>query len=59
MAAAATFGAYRLLAANSKADAATRPVVIANRDIPEGMAIDRIALATAQWPVQVVPVGAC
>jgi pilus assembly protein CpaB len=58
VAAAATFGAYRLLAANSKADAATRPVVIASRDIPEGMAIDRIALATAQWPVQVVPVGA-
>jgi pilus assembly protein CpaB len=58
VAAAATFGAYRLLAANSKADVATRPVVVANRDIPEGSAIDRIALSTAQWPMQAVPVGA-
>jgi pilus assembly protein CpaB len=33
-------------------------VVVANRDIPEGVAIDRIALSTAQWPVQAVPVGA-
>jgi pilus assembly protein CpaB len=58
VAAAATFGAYRLLAANSRAEVATRPVVVANRDIPEGVAIDRIALSTAQWPVQAVPVGA-
>jgi pilus assembly protein CpaB len=58
VAAAATFGAYRLLAANSRADVATRTVVIANRDIPEGMAIDRIALASIQLPVAAVPVGA-
>lgn len=58
VAAAATFGAYRLLAANSGAEVTTRPVVVANRDIPEGSAIDRIALATANWPVQTVPVGA-
>ena len=58
VAAAATFGAYRLLAANSKAELTTRPVVIANRDIPEGIAIDRIALSVSQWPVQTVPVGA-
>jgi pilus assembly protein CpaB len=58
VAAAATFGAYRLLAANSRAEVATRPVVVANRDIPQGVTIDRIALATAQWPMQAVPVGA-
>lgn len=58
VAAAATFGAYRLLAANSRAEVATRPVVVANRDIPQGVAIDRIALSTAQWPMQAVPVGA-
>jgi pilus assembly protein CpaB len=58
VAAAATFGAYRLLAANSRAEVTTRPVVVANRDIQEGMAIDRIALQVAQWPVQTVPVGA-
>ncbi len=58
VAAAATFGAYRLLAANSRAEVATRAVVVANRDIPEGMVIDRIALATIQLPVAAVPVGA-
>ena len=46
VAAAATFGAYRLLAANSRAEVTTRPVVVASRDIQEGMAIDRIALAS-------------
>ena len=58
VAAAATFGAYRLLAANSRGEVTTRPVVVASRDIQEGMAIDRIALQVAQWPVQTVPVGA-
>ena len=59
VAAAATFGAYRLLAANSKAgEVVTQPVVVASQDIPEGTAIDRIALKTIQLPVQMVPVGA-
>ena len=58
VAAAATFGAYRLLAANSRSEVTTRPVVVAKQDIPEGIAIDRIALTTAEWPVQTVPVGA-
>jgi pilus assembly protein CpaB len=59
VAAAATFGAYRLLAANSASSKITTvPVVIAARDIPEGAAIDRIDLSVAQWPVQTVPVGA-
>ena len=59
VAAAATFGAYKLLAANSKSGAvAMRPVVVASRDIPEGSTIDRIALTTVQWPVQTAPMGA-
>src|SRR5687767_3172048 len=59
VAAAATFGAYKLLAANSKGGAvAMRPVVVASRDIPEGSVIDRIALTTVQWPVQTAPMGA-
>jgi pilus assembly protein CpaB len=55
----ATFGAYRLLEANSaKAVVVTHPVVVATRDIPEGAAIDRMALSIAQWPEGTVPVGA-
>ncbi|MEO8577924.1 MAG: Flp pilus assembly protein CpaB, partial [Gemmatimonadales bacterium] len=47
------------LAANSKGGGvAMRPVVVAGRDIPEGMPIDRIALTTVQWPVQTAPMGA-
>lgn len=59
VAAAATFGAYKLLAANNRAgQVAMRPVVVASRDIPEGSTIDRIALTTVQWPVATAPVGA-
>ncbi|MGK2962499.1 MAG: Flp pilus assembly protein CpaB [Gemmatimonadaceae bacterium] len=59
VAAAATFGAYRLLAANSRAgQVVTQPVVVASQDIPEGSVIDRIALKTVQLPVQMIPVGA-
>lgn len=59
VAAAATFGAYKLLAANSRGGAvAMRPVIVASRDIPEGSTIDRIALSTVQWPVQTAPMGA-
>jgi pilus assembly protein CpaB len=59
VAAAATFGAYKLLAANSRSGAVvTQPVVVAAADIPEGSTIDRIALKTVQLPVQVVPLGA-
>jgi pilus assembly protein CpaB len=59
VAAAATFGAYKLLAANSRAgQVKTLPVVVASQDIPEGITIDRIAVKTIQLPVQMVPVGA-
>ena len=34
------------------------PVVVAAKDIPEGVAIDRLAVAVAQWPVGTQPAGA-
>src|SRR5256885_193779 len=36
----------------------TVPVVIAARDIPEGMIIDRVGLVVAQWPAGTQPAGA-
>ena len=58
VAAAATFGAYKLLAANSRAgQVVTQPVVVAGQDIAEGSMIDRIALKTVSLPVQMVPAG--
>ncbi|MEO7367891.1 MAG: Flp pilus assembly protein CpaB [Gemmatimonadaceae bacterium] len=59
VAAAATYGAYKLLAANSSGGKTSmQTVVVAGRDIPEGSTIDRIALTTKQYPVAAVPVGA-
>lgn len=55
----ATFGAYRILAANNtSAKIVTQPVIVATQDIPEGAAIDRMALELAEWPAAAVPVGA-
>ena len=54
-----TFGVYRVLEktkANSRI--ATGPVVIAQKDMAEGAAIDRMAVVVAQWPVQTIPPGA-
>ena len=36
----------------------TAPVVIAQRDMPEGALIDRMSIAVAQWPVGTIPAGA-
>lgn len=36
----------------------TVPVVVAAKDIPEGMPVDRAAVVVAQWPVGTQPVGA-
>lgn len=59
IAGAATFGAYRLLEARSNAGkVASRSVVLAARDIPEGTLIDRVALTSAVWPVNMIPAGA-
>lgn len=58
IAAVATFGVYKLLAANSSGKMTTRTVVVASRDLPEGAAIDRIALTTKDYPLSAVPAGA-
>jgi len=59
IAAAATFGAYRLLAANSaNSKVVTAPVILAARDIPEGGAIDRVMVSTEMWPRPTIPQGA-
>ena len=54
-----TFGVYRVLE-KTKADAhvATGPVVIAQNDMSEGAAVDRMAVAVAQWPIHTIPAGA-
>jgi pilus assembly protein CpaB len=59
IAALATFGVYRVLE-NTKASSriATRPLVVAAKNIPEGTAIDRTALSVREWPVATVPAGA-
>jgi pilus assembly protein CpaB len=54
-----TFGVYRVLE-RTKANArvATGPVVIAQKDMAEGAAIDRMSVVVAQWPVGTIPAGA-
>jgi len=37
---------------------ATVPVVVANKDMPEGAIVDRVALIVAQWPAGTQPAGA-
>jgi len=55
----ATFGAYRYLQANNApVQVASKQVVIAKIDIPEGAAIDRNSLVLTSWPAQTVPTGA-
>jgi pilus assembly protein CpaB len=54
-----TFGVYRVLeVTKANARVATAPVVIAQKDMPEGAPIDRMAVVVAQWPVGTIPAGA-
>jgi len=54
-----TFGVYRVLErTKTNARVVTGPVVIAQKDMAEGAAIDRMAVAVVQWPVATIPVGA-
>ncbi len=54
-----TFGVYRVLEKTKEnARIVTGPVVIAQKDMAEGAAIDRMAVAVVQWPVATIPVGA-
>ena len=55
----ATFGVYRILeATKASSKIATIPVVVAARDMPEGVTIDRVGLVVAQWPAGTQPAGA-
>ena len=54
-----TFSVYRVLEkTKTTARVVTGPVVVAQKDMAEGAAIDRMAVAVAQWPVHTIPVGA-
>ena len=59
IAALATFGVYRVLE-NTKASSriATRPLVVAAKNLSEGAAIDRTSLSVREWPVATIPAGA-
>jgi pilus assembly protein CpaB len=59
IAALATFGVYRVLE-NTKASSrvATRALVVAAKNLPEGTSIDRSSLSVREWPVATVPAGA-
>jgi pilus assembly protein CpaB len=55
----ATYGVYRIIESTKAGNRiATGTVVVASRDIPEGEIIDRIAISTAEWPLQAIPAGA-
>lgn len=59
VAAAATYGVYQYVeAARASNQIATLPVIVAARDIQEGVTVDRLALTVANWPVPTVPAGA-
>ena len=59
IAALATFGVYRVIE-NTKASSriATRPLVVAAKNLAEGSAIDRTSLSVREWPVATIPAGA-
>jgi pilus assembly protein CpaB len=55
----ATFGVYRILeATKASSRIATVSVVVAAKDMPEGVIVDRVALVVAQWPAGTQPAGA-
>ncbi len=57
-AAVATFGVYRVLeTTKASSRIATRPLVVAAKDLPEGTAIDRTAISVREWPVATIPAG--
>ena len=54
-----TYAVFKVLeSTKASSRVATAPVVVASRDIPDAVLIDRLALSVAQWPVSTVPVGA-
>jgi pilus assembly protein CpaB len=58
IAGAATFGVYRVITAmQTKSRVATRAVVVAAADIPEGASLTPSVLTVAQWPEVTAPAG--
>lgn len=56
IAAIATYGVFRVLqAAKTSGRIATRPVVVAAKDIPAGAALDAQSLTVKQWPAVTIP----
>jgi pilus assembly protein CpaB len=56
IAAMATYGVFRVLqAAKTNAQVATRPVLVAAKDIPAGAVLEKQALEVKQWPASTVP----
>jgi pilus assembly protein CpaB len=59
IAAIATFGVYRVLeTTKASSRIATRPLVVATRNLAEGASIDRSSISVREWPVATVPAGA-
>jgi pilus assembly protein CpaB len=59
IAAMATFGVYRVLeTTKASSRIATRPLVVATRNLAEGSSLDRTAISVREWPVATVPAGA-
>ncbi len=54
----ASYAVFRTIeAGKANSRIATTGVVVAARDITEGLVVDRLALTVAQWPVPTVPPG--
>lgn len=56
---ASTFGVYHVLeVTKANATIPTGPVLIAQQDIPEGAAVDRMSVVVVEWPRNTIPAGA-
>jgi pilus assembly protein CpaB len=54
-----TYGVYRVLRETEEnARVLTGPVVVAQKELAEGTAIDQMGVVVAQWPVYTIPAGA-
>jgi pilus assembly protein CpaB len=59
VAALATYGTYKMISTmRAQSRVPMRSVVVAAKDVPEGMTFDRLAVRTQSWPAQAVPPGA-
>lgn len=59
IAAVATFGVYRVLeTTKASSRIATRPLVVAAKNLAEGSSLDKTSLSVREWPVATIPAGA-